>query len=155
MAVESARNLLFGVLCLQAGLIQPEQFIQACTLWANRKDAPLAELLINRTWVAARDCAALEQVLDRKLKKAQREGRASCKPDVLDSNSSGFALSVPESSAGVFQLRELLGSFVSVCNAVAFAHSRGIFHREQATCRKLWADVERLLEQSRAGSSIF
>jgi serine/threonine-protein kinase len=32
--------------------------------------------------------------------------------------------------AGPLELPELLGAFVSVCNAVAFAHSRGVIHRD-------------------------
>jgi len=36
------RNLLFGVLALQADLIDDTQFIEGCAVWAARKDTPLA-----------------------------------------------------------------------------------------------------------------
>ena len=36
--MDNDRNLLFGVLALQADLIDTRQFVEACTLWATRKD---------------------------------------------------------------------------------------------------------------------
>src|SRR5207248_6795751 len=32
--------------------------------------------------------------------------------------------------AGPLELRDLLGAFVQVCNAVGYAHSRGVLHRD-------------------------
>jgi hypothetical protein len=42
------RNLLFGVLALQADLLTPVQFADGCSAWAARKDLPLAALLVER-----------------------------------------------------------------------------------------------------------
>ena len=53
--MDTDRNLLFGVLALQADLITPPQFIEACTLWASRKETPLAELLVERGWLTPAD----------------------------------------------------------------------------------------------------
>ena len=46
-------NLLFGVLALQADLLTPARFAGACSAWAARKDAPLADLLVECGWLAA------------------------------------------------------------------------------------------------------
>ena len=47
------RNLLFGVLALQADVLDAEQFVKACTLWTTRKQTALADLLIELGWIAA------------------------------------------------------------------------------------------------------
>jgi PAS domain S-box-containing protein len=75
--MDTDRNLLFGVLALQAGLIDSRQFVEACTLWATRKGAPLAALLIERGWLAPADQAHLDYLLERNVNKHHGDVRAS------------------------------------------------------------------------------
>jgi hypothetical protein len=42
------RNLLFGVLALQADLLDARRFAEICSAWAGRKDVALADLLVER-----------------------------------------------------------------------------------------------------------
>jgi serine/threonine-protein kinase len=67
--MDTDRNLLFGVLALQADLIDSRQFVEACTLWATRKHVPLADLLLERGWIVPADRAHLEYLLERKLQR--------------------------------------------------------------------------------------
>jgi len=62
-------NLLFGVLALQADMIDSAQFAEACTAWAARKSRPLAELLVERGWLTPADRADVERLVERKLKR--------------------------------------------------------------------------------------
>jgi serine/threonine-protein kinase len=70
-------NLLFGVLALQADLIDSSRFVEACTLWANQKQTPLADLLVQRGWLSAADRADVERLLARKLKRHNGDAHAS------------------------------------------------------------------------------
>ena len=74
--METDRNLLFGVLALQADLIDTRQFIEACTLWTARKDASLADLLMERGWIVAEDRSHVEYLLERKLQRHGGDARA-------------------------------------------------------------------------------
>jgi serine/threonine-protein kinase len=65
--MDTDRNLLFGVLALQAGLIDRDQFAEACTAWAAHKTAPLAEVLTQRGWITPEDRTHLEYLLSRSL----------------------------------------------------------------------------------------
>jgi eukaryotic-like serine/threonine-protein kinase len=71
------RNLLFGVLALQAGLIDSGQFAQACSLWATQKDRPLAEILLGQGWLTPEDQSHLEHLLQRNLRKHAGDAHAS------------------------------------------------------------------------------
>jgi serine/threonine-protein kinase len=68
-AMDTDRNLLFGVLALQTDLLDPARFAEACSAWASRKGTPLADLLVERGWLTPADRADVEKLLDRKLKK--------------------------------------------------------------------------------------
>ncbi len=75
--MDSDRNLLFGVLALQAELIDASQFVEICTLWTTRKDTLLADLLIERGWIDAADRSHIDYLVDRKLRRHGGDGRAS------------------------------------------------------------------------------
>jgi hypothetical protein len=65
--MDTDRNLLFGVLALQAGLIDQDQFVEACALWATRKSVLLPELLRERGWLIGADQEHLEYLLERRI----------------------------------------------------------------------------------------
>jgi serine/threonine-protein kinase len=74
--MDNDRNLLFGVLALQADLVTPAQFAEACSAWAARKDTALAYLLVQRGWLSPSDRADVEKLLQRKLAKHNGDARA-------------------------------------------------------------------------------
>jgi PAS domain S-box-containing protein len=75
--MDTDRNLLFGVLALQADLIDTHQFIEACLLWSSRKDVPLADLLVQRGWILPDDRAHVDYLVGRKVHKHGDDPRAS------------------------------------------------------------------------------
>jgi serine/threonine protein kinase/tetratricopeptide (TPR) repeat protein len=83
--MDTDRNLLFGVLALQADLIDSAQFVQACTLWANQKQTLLADLLVKHGWLTPEEQNDVERLLARKLKKHGGDVRASLAEVTIDS----------------------------------------------------------------------
>src|SRR5262249_54924673 len=75
-AMDTDRNLLFGVLALQADLLDNDRFAEACSAWAVRKGTPLADLLVERGWLTP-DARALIHVLLECLLKRHGDARAS------------------------------------------------------------------------------
>jgi PAS domain S-box-containing protein len=67
--MDTDRNLLFGVLALQADLIDSQQFLEACLLWTRRKDVSLADLLVERGWLLPDDRAHVDYLVERRLGK--------------------------------------------------------------------------------------
>jgi PAS domain S-box-containing protein len=63
--VDGDRNLLFGVLALQSGLITRDQFADACREWSVRKSEPIADLLVQKGWINAADREHLAYLVDR------------------------------------------------------------------------------------------
>src|SRR5947209_9521700 len=75
--MDTDRNLLFGVLALQADLINGQQLAEACITWTARKTVPLADLLVERGWLTPTDKADIERLLRRKLHKHSGDPLAS------------------------------------------------------------------------------
>jgi serine/threonine-protein kinase len=74
--VDADRNLLFGVLALQADLLTPGQFAEACSAWAGRKDSPLADLLVQHGLLTPADRADVDKLLGRKLARHGGDAKA-------------------------------------------------------------------------------
>src|SRR5262245_8956456 len=68
-AVAAEKNLLFGLLALQNGLIDQGQLVAAFQAWTRDKARPLAEHLVGRGDLDADDRAAVEALVARHLKK--------------------------------------------------------------------------------------
>ena len=63
--VDRDPELLFGVLALQAGLINSDQFADACRLWSVEKTKPLADVLLKKGWITATDQHSIEYLVQR------------------------------------------------------------------------------------------
>ena len=75
--MDTDRNLLFGVLALQADLVTADQFAKACALWAADKGRPLADVLVGQGWLVPADRVDVEKLLLRKLARHNGDARAS------------------------------------------------------------------------------
>lgn len=73
----SDRDLLFGVLALQAGLINKDQFVQGCTEWSSDKDKALAVVLVEHGWLTPDDKDHVDYLVKRKLAKHGGDVQAS------------------------------------------------------------------------------
>src|SRR4051794_7887487 len=77
-------NLRFAVLALQARLLNPSHFVEACTLWASRPETPLADLLVERGWLSPEGRVCIHALLDGQLGEPARADPptpADCSPD--------------------------------------------------------------------------
>jgi hypothetical protein len=73
--MDTDRNLLFGVLALQAALIDNNQFAEVCSAWTTRKRSRLAELLRERGWITAEELQEVERHHSRRQPHLPRPGR--------------------------------------------------------------------------------
>jgi tetratricopeptide (TPR) repeat protein len=75
--MDTDRNLLFGVLALQADLLDNDQFAEACSAWAARREMPLADLLVEWGWLTPQDKAEVQRLLPGGLRLADEPSEAS------------------------------------------------------------------------------
>jgi serine/threonine protein kinase len=70
-------NLLFAVLAHHGELITRTQFVDACALWAARKDRPLPEILLEQGWLTPQQKQRVDQLLATRLQAAGNDVHAS------------------------------------------------------------------------------
>jgi serine/threonine-protein kinase len=132
--MDTDRNLLFGVLALQADLIDASQLGEACTAWAAHKDMPLASILIERGWITSGDQADVRRVLERKLKKQNQDPRATLIAVLsADLRLSLAALDIPEITKTIDSLRKDGPDAFPLIPAVPLTRERYTLTRLHAT----------------------
>ena len=67
--MNTERDLLYGVLALQADLINTEQFVDACTAWSAQRNGSLESLLLEWGYLSPTDHRSLEYLMHRRLAK--------------------------------------------------------------------------------------
>src|SRR5262249_27840613 len=124
----------FGVLALQADLIDNNQFAEACSAWTRRKHTPLADLLIERGWILPADQAHLDYLLERKLKKYGGDAKASLATVADNVKRSIAALGDPEIQRSLAELRSPeRAPGVDTVDQVPQPHQRYLLTRLHAT----------------------
>src|SRR5262245_57214535 len=71
------RDLLFGVLALNAGIIDRTRFADACSAWVSEKETSLADWLMQRGWITAEDKLHIEYLLERAVGKCSGSPEAA------------------------------------------------------------------------------
>ena len=72
--VESERNLLFGILALQNGLIDQPDLIAAFQCWSKERSRPMARIMVERGALTEDDRAMLEGLVLRHVQKHDHDG---------------------------------------------------------------------------------
>src|SRR5262245_57673786 len=75
--MDKDRNLLFGVLALQAGLIDSRQFNEACKLSPGEPGGTLEAVLLARGWIEPADQPHLNYLVERALRRHQGNAKAT------------------------------------------------------------------------------
>jgi tetratricopeptide (TPR) repeat protein/tRNA A-37 threonylcarbamoyl transferase component Bud32 len=75
--MDTDHDLLFAVLAFRAELLDAGRFADACAAWSARRDASMADLLLQRGWITRDDRAALEDLLAVKLKRFAGDAHAA------------------------------------------------------------------------------
>src|SRR5262249_36304119 len=89
--LDTDRNLLFGILALQTGLLTREQFTAAVEAWATRKQTPLADILVERGWLTPADREHVNYLVERQVQ--LHAGDAHAGLATLSHGDAGAALS--------------------------------------------------------------
>jgi PAS domain S-box-containing protein len=75
--MDKDRNLLLAALAIQTGVIDPEQFTEACRICWERPDESLKEVLTQRGWVQPEESSMLDVLLKRRLHEHAEDAKAA------------------------------------------------------------------------------
>ena len=74
-APAAAKNLLFGLLAMQVGLVNPDELLGTLRVWIRDKNKGLADLLMERGRLERADREAIDILVARHLGRPRRRRR--------------------------------------------------------------------------------
>ncbi len=77
---DADRDLLFGILAVQNGLIEQGDLIGAIETWSRNKSSPIAQVLVERGVISEHDRSLLEGLVERHVAKHGSASCAACLP---------------------------------------------------------------------------
>ena len=132
MERDSDRNLLFGVLALQAGLIDTRQFMEACALSQTGRTSGLPDILLERGWISGADKTHVDCLVQRKVQEYGCEATVTISE--ADSRSESQNTSLKDPVPAKSELR------TTDCDRITETETAGISrHKERYTVVRLHA----------------
>ena len=127
------RQLLFAVLAFEDDLLDLQQLVFACRVWASDKSNPLGHVLIERGWITHSQREFLEQRAERKLAKHKNDPRAT-----LDAIVRGDVRDVLRDEVDDSEVRETLSAWPSAVPVLIETISQTQDELEQSKSRYTW-----------------
>ena len=144
-ALAADRNLLYGVIALQMGMISRDDLIKALHTWVTSKQRPLGDILQDQKALSRSDRPAVEYAVRRQLEKSQYDA-AQCLTHV--DNDLLVSLNAELNSFADFELRQTLRHVENAQSKLAT--EIGETRARAAPAEVEFIDLQTLLEEDKA-----
>jgi eukaryotic-like serine/threonine-protein kinase len=115
------RDLLFGLLALQHGLIDPAQLVAAFETWGTAREAKLAEVLLRQGALDQSGCVLVEGLVASQLAEEEQASRGTGDPAELSATVAHVGAQLPDQDRGGSDCSTVVGERYRIVRP----HARG------------------------------
>ena len=125
--MDRERGILYGVVALQAALVDPghfSEFLRASEDWDEERDGPLAEMLVAKGWIRPSDRAHLDYLVQRKLEQHAGDAKAGLASVTLEMERSRASLQDEKIARSLSASKESRNSLPSTPSGDSVSNAR-------------------------------